>query len=83
MKEFKPRDKVLLFNSKVKLFRHKKLRSKWDGLFTVMDTSLHGAITLQDDEGNTSKVNGQCLKVFFENDKSPDEEVDVIDLIDF
>jgi hypothetical protein len=28
-KEFAPRDKVLLFNSKVKLFGHRKLRSKW------------------------------------------------------
>ena len=28
-KEFKPGDKVLLFNSRVKLFGHGKLRSKW------------------------------------------------------
>jgi len=30
-KEFNPRDKVLLFISRVKLFGHGKLRSKWDG----------------------------------------------------
>jgi hypothetical protein len=29
-KEFAPRDKVLLFNSRVKLFSHEKLRSKWE-----------------------------------------------------
>ena len=30
-KEFALRDKVLLFNSMVKLFGHEKLRSKWEG----------------------------------------------------
>ena len=62
VKEFKPVDKVLLFNSRVKLFGHGKLRRKWDRPYTVIDTSSHGAITLQDDEGNTFKVNGQRLK---------------------
>jgi hypothetical protein len=45
-KEFKPGDKVLLFNSRVKLFEHGKLRSKWDGPFKVIETSTHGAITI-------------------------------------
>ena len=45
-KEFTPRDKVLLFNSRVKLFRHGKLRSKWEGPFKVISTSWHGAVTL-------------------------------------
>ena len=40
-KEFAPRDKVLLFNSRVKLFEHGKLRSKWEGPFKVISTSLH------------------------------------------
>ena len=30
-KEFAPEDKVLLFNSRVKLFGHGKLQSKWEG----------------------------------------------------
>ena len=38
-KEFAPGDKVLLFNSGVKLFRHGKLRSKWEGPFKVISTS--------------------------------------------
>jgi len=58
-KEFKEGDKVLLFNSKVKLFSDGKLRSKWKGTYTVINTSSHGAITIQDDKGNTFKVNGQ------------------------
>nr|CAD39883.2 OSJNBb0067G11.6 [Oryza sativa Japonica Group] len=45
----KPGDKVLMFNSRVKLFGHGKLRSKWEGLFDVIDTSSHGAITLRDE----------------------------------
>jgi hypothetical protein len=57
-KEFKPRDKVLLFNSRVKLFGHWKLQSKWEGPFKVIETTSHGAITIQDDEGTTFKVNG-------------------------
>jgi hypothetical protein len=44
--EFKPRDKVLLFNSRVKLFGHGKLWSKWEGPFKVIDIALHGAFTL-------------------------------------
>ena len=42
-KEFAPGDKVLLFNSRVKLFGHGKLRSKWEGPFMVIRTSSHGA----------------------------------------
>jgi hypothetical protein len=38
-KDFAPGDKVLLFNSRVKLFGHGKLRSKWEGPFKVISTS--------------------------------------------
>nr|AAX95478.1 Integrase core domain, putative [Oryza sativa Japonica Group] len=55
-KEFKAGDKVLLFNSRVKLFGHGKLRSKWMGPYTVVDASPHGAVTLRDNEGNIFKV---------------------------
>ena len=65
-KEFAPEDKVLLFNSRVKLFGHGKLRSKWEGPFKVISTSSHGAITLQNDKGTLFKVNDQCLKIFLE-----------------
>jgi hypothetical protein len=81
-KSFTPGDKVLLFNSRVKLFRHGKLRSKWEGPFTAVATSSHGAVTLQNDEGTLFKVNGQHLKIFLESDKSP-EELDVIQFLVF
>ena len=81
-KEFKPGDKVLMFNSRVRLFGHGKLRSKWEGPFQVINTSPHGAITLQDGEGKIFKVNGQRLKVFLEPDKL-DEEIDMIEFKPF
>ena len=65
-KEFAPGDKVLLFNSRVNLFRHGKLWSKWEGPFKVISTSSHGAVTLQNDEGTLFKVNGNRLKIFLE-----------------
>jgi hypothetical protein len=78
-KEFTPGDKVLLFNFRVKLFRHGKLRSKWEGPFKVVDASSHGAVTLQNNEGTLFKVNGQRLKLFLEPKKEL-EELDVINL---
>ena len=72
----------MLFNSRVKLFGHGKLRRKWLGLYLVIDTSSHGAITIQDDNGNTYKVNGQRLKIFLDHNKALDEEIDMIDLVD-
>jgi hypothetical protein len=76
-KDFTPGDKVLLFNSRVKLFGHGKLQSK---PFKVISTSSHGAVTLQNDEGTLFKVNGHRLKIFLEPDKNPEflDEVDFI-----
>ena len=64
IKHFKAGDKVLLFNSRVHSFSHGKLRSKWEGPFLVLNTADHSAITLQDDDGNVLKANGQRLKIF-------------------
>jgi hypothetical protein len=75
-------DKVL-FNSRVKLFSEGKLRSKWQGPYTVINTSLYGAITIQDDDGNIFKVSSQCLKIFHEPSHYFDLEIDKIDLIAF
>jgi hypothetical protein len=71
-----------MFNSRGKLFAKGKLHSNWKGPYTIINTSSHGAITLQDNDGNIFKVNGQQLKVFHAPFNS-DEEVDVVDLIDF
>ena len=78
-KDFKPGDKVLLFNSRIKLFGHGKLRSKWKGPYSVIEAMPHGAITLQDDNGKIFKVNGHRLKIFLEPNY---KEYDVINFIE-
>jgi hypothetical protein len=79
-KEFNPGDQVLLFNSRVRLFGHGKLRSKWEGPYKVVNSSSHGAVTLQDDEGTLFKVNGQHLKIFLEPNKDS-EDLDELDFL--
>jgi len=71
----------LMFNSRVKLFGHGKLWSKWEGPFKVIETSPHGAITLQSDDCNIFKVNGHRLKIFLEPKKI--EEIDTIEFLQF
>ena len=80
IKQFKPGDKVNLFNSRVRLFSHGKLRSKWEGPFLVLNAADNGAITLQDDDGNVFKTNAQRLKIFLEPEIPELEEVDVYEL---
>ena len=82
-KEFKEGDKVLLFNSRVKFFGEGKLRSKLQGPYIVINTSPHSTITIQGDDGNIFKVNGQRLKVFLEPSYNTNLEIDRIDLIAF
>ena len=48
-----------------------------------MNTSPHGTITIQDDDGNIFKVNGQSLKVFLEPSYYTNLEIDRIDLVAF
>ena len=78
-KEFTLGDKVILFYSRVQLFMHGKLQSKWEGPFKVISTSSHGAVTLQNDEGTLFKVNDHHLKIFLEPKKPPDD----LDEVDF
>ena len=71
-----------MFNSRVKLFGEGKLRSKWKGPYTIINTTSHGAITLQDDDGEYFKVNVHRLKLFHEPFQ-PGEVFDEIKLVDF
>ena len=73
---------MLLFNFRVKLFCHGNLRSKWLEPYRVVGVSSHGAITIQDDNENTFKVNGHRLKTFLDHDKALGEDIDVIDIVD-
>ena len=80
IKQFKAGDKVLLFNFRIRLFGHGKLRSKWEGPYLVLNAADHGVVTLQDDDGNIFKTNGQRLKVFLEPEMLELKEVDVFEL---
>ena len=79
-KELALGDKVLPFNSTVKLFGHRKLRSKWEGPFKVISTLSYGAVTLQNDKGTLFKVNSHHLKIFLEP-KKPPEDLDEVDFL--
>jgi len=57
-KEFYEGQKVLLFNSKLKLMAG-KLRSKWDGPYVITKVFPYGAVEVFDEATNsTFKVNG-------------------------
>ncbi|KAK9075802.1 hypothetical protein SSX86_004131 [Deinandra increscens subsp. villosa] len=61
VKEFHVGDRVLLYNSRLKLFPG-KLRSRWSGPYTVIQAYPYGSIEIKNDEGETFKVNGHRLK---------------------
>ncbi|PNX96063.1 hypothetical protein L195_g019264 [Trifolium pratense] len=62
-KAFRQGQKVLLFNSRFKLFPG-KLKSKWSGPFIVKEVFPHGAVEISKpgEEDSSFKVNGQRLK---------------------
>ncbi|XP_074300377.1 uncharacterized protein LOC141631634 [Silene latifolia] len=65
-KEFTVGQKVLLFQSRFKLFPN-KLRSHWVGPYVVTDVAFHGAIEIRSLATNkVLKVNGQRLKPYYE-----------------
>ncbi len=67
-RQFHEGQKVLLYNSKLKLFPG-KLKSRWTGPYTVHKVYPHGAVDIQDPvSGAIWKVNGQRLKVYLGED---------------
>lgn len=65
-KEFQVGDKVLLYNSRLRLIRG-KLRSRWEGYFYVTNIFLYGVAEIQEfPTGRIFKVNEHHLKVFHE-----------------
>ncbi|KAM2922713.1 hypothetical protein COP2_039036 [Malus domestica] len=66
-KTFSIGQKVLLFNSRLRLFPG-KLRSKWIGAFVVTNVFPHGAVQVQSlRNGVEFKVNGHRLKPYCES----------------
>nr|GEU74344.1 reverse transcriptase domain-containing protein [Tanacetum cinerariifolium] len=60
-------DRVLLFNSRLKIFSG-KLKTHWTGPFTVNQVFLYGTIELSQTDGPNFKVNGHRLKHYFGGD---------------
>ncbi|CAN6712678.1 unnamed protein product [Malus baccata var. baccata] len=66
-KTFSIEQKVLLFNSRLRLFPG-KLRSKWIGPFVITNVFVHGAVQIQSlKTGHEFKVNGHRLKPYYEH----------------
>ncbi|GKE99851.1 reverse transcriptase domain-containing protein, partial [Tanacetum coccineum] len=60
-------DRVLLFNSRLKMFSG-KLKTRWTRPFTVTQVFPYGTIELSQTDGPNVKVNGHRLKHYFGGD---------------
>nr|GEU98014.1 reverse transcriptase domain-containing protein [Tanacetum cinerariifolium] len=60
-------DRVLLFNSRLKIFLE-KLKSRWSGPFTITHVFPYGTVELSQTDGPNFKVNGHRLKHYFGED---------------
>nr|GEV66925.1 reverse transcriptase domain-containing protein [Tanacetum cinerariifolium] len=60
-------DRVLLFNSRLKIFSG-KLKSRWSGPFTISQVYPYGTVELSQPDGPNFKVNGHRLKHYFGKD---------------
>ena len=65
-KEFKMGDKVLLFNSRLRLHPG-KLKSRWTGPYIITHILPFGVFEISRGEDIKFKVNGHRLKAFYEN----------------
>ncbi|RDX97898.1 hypothetical protein CR513_19274, partial [Mucuna pruriens] len=80
-KEFKVGQKVLLFNSHLKLIIG-NLRSKWDGSFVIINVLLYGTVEIRDEAtDNIFKVDGHQLKPFHESPTVMKGDVDDLSLV--
>nr|GEV78318.1 reverse transcriptase domain-containing protein [Tanacetum cinerariifolium] len=63
-------DRVLLFNSRLKIFSE-NLKTRWTGPFTVTQVFPYGTVWLSSTNGPNFKVNGHRLKHYFGRDIPP------------
>ncbi|GJU21925.1 putative nucleotidyltransferase, ribonuclease H [Tanacetum coccineum] len=71
-KDFKNEDKVLLFNSRLKLHPG-KLKSKWTGPFIVKTMYLYGAVEITENDDSSFKVNEHRLKKYHDRSFNTDD----------
>nr|GFA78951.1 reverse transcriptase domain-containing protein [Tanacetum cinerariifolium] len=60
-------DRVLFFNSRLKIFSG-KLKTRWSEPFTIAKVSPYGTVELSQANGPKFKVNGHRIKHYFEGD---------------
>ncbi|GJZ27181.1 reverse transcriptase domain-containing protein [Tanacetum coccineum] len=60
-------DRVLLFNSRLKIFSG-KLKTRWLGPFTITQVFPYGTVELSQPDGPNFKVNGHRVKHYFGGD---------------
>nr|GEV93471.1 DNA-directed DNA polymerase [Tanacetum cinerariifolium] len=60
-------DRVLLFNSHLKIFSG-KLKTRWSGPFTITKVFPYGTVELSQPDGPNFKVNGHRVKHYFGGD---------------
>nr|GEV66204.1 reverse transcriptase domain-containing protein [Tanacetum cinerariifolium] len=60
-------DRVLLFNSRLKIFSD-KLKIRWSSPFTISQVFPYGTVELSQPDGPNFKVNGHRLKYYFGED---------------
>ncbi|GJY14991.1 reverse transcriptase domain-containing protein [Tanacetum coccineum] len=65
-------DRVLLFNSRLKIF-FGKFKTRWSGPFTITKVFPYGTIELSQPDGPNFKVNGHRVKHYFGGDLPPKE----------
>ncbi|GJR59144.1 hypothetical protein Tco_1501306 [Tanacetum coccineum] len=77
-RNFKVGDKVLLYNSYLKMYPG-KIKSKWSGPNIVKTVYPHGAIEITNKDEFSFKVNGQRLKKYYggDIDKEDDEVIEL------
>ena len=79
---FQPRGQGVAFQLQGEVVWSWKASQQMARPYGGVGVSLHRAITIQDDDGNTFMVNGHCLKTFLVHDKALNEDIDVIDIVD-
>ena len=70
-REFRTREAVLLYNSRLRLCSG-KWKSRSSGHYTVVSTTPFEVVTIRGQPGNEFKVNGQRLKHYFGGNANED-----------
>ncbi|KAD1904841.1 hypothetical protein E3N88_42143 [Mikania micrantha] len=74
-KQFQVGDRVLLYNSRLRLFPS-KLKSRWSGPYTVHVVFPYGTVEIGKEDGMILKVNGHRLKKYLTGPIEPTLEIE-------